>query len=223
MKFMKRIIPLFLVIGLSTAVAQEEPVEVLPVEVPDVTGEVTMTLNLADIENMLFSSPVLRQRARFYHQLAAKADGNGNVPVNASEQAVLQRRYPGLAPVERRLNDKAAEMRDRIYLDGLVKQMESLRTQRDNLKASFDAAVAERDAKQARRLEVVAAIQNYQENTPTEPAAIQEFEDLKAERLVLIDEIQALNDTIISTRDALVSANEDLLALRDRIQSIRNP
>lgn len=220
---MKYLIPLIVIIGLSTAVAQDEPVEDVQVDIPDVSAEVTMTLNLADIEKMLFSSPVLQERARFYHQLASKSDGNGNVPVNAAEQAVLQRRYPGLAPVERRLNDKASEMRDRIYLGGLVKEMENLRTQRDSLKASFDSLRATRDAKVERRDVVIAAIQNYQENTPTEPAAIQEFNDLKAERLVLIDEIQALNDQVISTRDALISANEDLVALRDRIQSIRNP
>jgi len=210
------LIQLYLVSAMRVCGQESDPA-LEPVEV-----STALTLTLGDIEKMLFSSEVLQARARFYHTLARKADGNGNVVVTASEQAVLQRRYPGVSPSERRVNDLANAMRDRVNLQALADQFESMKRERDSLRSVLDADRLVQQAKSSRRTEVLSRIENYQNNTPTEPAAVAEFDALKAERGQLNTDLSELNTKILATRDAVTQLNADLVSLRERIQTLKN-
>lgn len=188
----------------------------------DPVANTSVSMTLGDIEKMLFSSEVLQERARFYHSIASRADGNGVVNVTAAEQAVLSRRFPGLSPVQKRVNELAAAMREKVELQSLVDQIKTQREARDALLASRDADLASLDTKRTRRDVVVAAITGYRSTPPANPAQEQEFTDLKAERLTLNDEISTLTTRLDATRAAIEEANTSITSLRERIDALRN-
>lgn len=188
----------------------------------DPVANTSVSMTLGDIEKMLFSSEVLQERARFYHSIASRADGNGVVNVTAAEQAVLSRRFPGLSPVQKRVNELAAAMREKVELQSLVDQIKTQREARDALLASRDADLASLDTKRTRRDVVVAAITGYQSTPPANPAQEQEFTDYKAERLTLNDEISTLTTRLDATRASIKEANSSIASLRDRIDALRN-
>lgn len=191
-------------------------------ETPDPVVNTSVSMTLGDIEKMLFSSEVLQERARFYHSIASRADGNGVVSVTASEQAVLSRRFPGLSPVQRRVNDLAAAMRTKVELQSLVDQLAAQRTSKDALVASRDADLATLNTKRTRRDAVVAAVTAYQATPPANPAQEQEFADLRAERVALNGEISTLTTRLDATRASIEEANSSIASLRERIDAIRN-
>lgn len=200
-------------------VAQEED----PGEVQDVAeAEVNLVVTLADVEQMLFGNKVLIQRAKFYAELVKKADGNGNVVIDPSQQAVLERRNPGMTVKQRRVQNLANKMRDKIQFSTLGNAYKGTKETLDSLRATLAEKRAALVPLKDRHEEIKPLLKAFRDNPPNLEEDIATRDALIVERNQLISDAAAIEADITATQEAIDQARAEIVSLKTKIKNKRN-